>query len=118
MSSEANTQLDNLLGQLINKPEQVQFNDVMAFIAAHYQYQPVAFSNGEVINKLGENEGSCKIFYFAMLNDLSVQQTLHCFGDYYRNDVLKNPDGDDHANIRNFINTGWPGVSFEGVALR
>ena len=39
------------------------------------------------------------------------------WGQYYR-DVLKNPDGDDHQNIRNFMKYGWEGVPFEnGIAL-
>lgn len=33
-------------------------------------------------------------------------------------DVLENPDGDDHANIRNFISGGWDGVDFpNGLAI-
>ncbi|GAK84871.1 type III effector HopPmaJ [Vibrio ponticus] len=39
------------------------------------------------------------------------------FGDFYRKDVLGNPDGDDHQNIRNFIAHGWNGIKFEGQAL-
>jgi hypothetical protein len=41
---------------------------------------------------------------------------LACFGTYYRDDVLANPEGSDHGNIRNFMKTGWAGVSLpEGV---
>ena len=33
--------------------------------------------------------------------------------------VLKSPDGTDHGNIRNFMKTGWDGVSFpDGLALK
>ena len=33
-------------------------------------------------------------------------------------DVLNNPDGSDHANIRNFMEGGWRAVSFpDGLAL-
>lgn len=109
--------LSDLIAQLNTTPEQVQFTQVMTVIDSLYQYQPTEFSNGAVINKAGENEGSCKIFYFAKLNNLSEQQTLHCFGDYYRLDVLENPQGNDHGNIRNFINTGWSGIAFADVAL-
>ena len=32
--------------------------------------------------------------------------------------MVKNPDGDDHQNIRNFMKNGWEGVPFEnGIAL-
>ncbi|WP_188863865.1 HopJ type III effector protein, partial [Aliivibrio fischeri] len=44
--------------------------------------------------------------------------TLACFGQYYRHDVLENPQGDDHQNIRNFMVTGWAGVQFKTQALQ
>ncbi|MFT4047340.1 MAG: HopJ type III effector protein [Solimonas sp.] len=46
---------------------------------------------------------------FAKLQGLSEAETLACFGRFYREDVLKNPDGTDHQNIRNFMRTGWRG---------
>ena len=70
-----------------------------------------------LVNEAGTNEGSCKIFYFAQLNNLNVQQTLACFGRYYSEDVLSNPTGNDHGNIRNFMKTGWQGIEFKSVAL-
>jgi hypothetical protein len=43
--------------------------------------------------------------------------TLKLFGQYYR-EVLADPDGDSHQNIRNFMKYGWDGVPFEnGIAL-
>lgn len=88
----------------------------------NYSYVATRFSNGldddRLVNEAGQNEGSCKIFAFAKLHDLDVQQTLHCFGRYYRNDVLSNPAGDDHLNIRNFMKHGWNGIHFDGEALR
>ena len=101
--------------------ENVSFNDTLNVIARHYDYQPTEFSNGVnddiVINAAGQNEGSCKIFAFAQLNGLDQQQTLNLFGDYYRQDVLNNPDGTDHQNIRNFMRYGWDGIRFKGTAL-
>lgn len=96
---------------------QINFEDVMAVISANYHYQPSTFTNGEIVNQAGTNEGSCKIFAYAQLNDLSEQATLQCFGQYYRDDVLKNPTGHDHGNIRNFMKSGWAGVTFEQTAL-
>jgi len=111
----------DLLEQIQRQPDSVQFNDVMDVIATHYTYQPVRFSNGmgsgQVLNEAGSNEGSCKLFAFAMLHDLDEQQTLHCFGHYYREDVLGNPSGDDHANIRSFMQSGWPGIHFSSPVL-
>ena len=109
--------LQPLLDQLQSHPSSVEFADVIAAIDAHYDYQDCEFSNGNTLNAAGTNVGSCKIFAFAQLHDLSEAQTLACFGQYYRNDVLANPDGDDHQNIRNFMNSGWAGIAFNGTAL-
>ena len=106
-----------LIAQLSTNPEALIFSDVIATIDAHYDYTPQAFRNGEATNAAGTNEGSCKVFSFAQLNDLEQAQTLACFAEHYRG-VLATPEGDDHGNIRNFIKTGWAGVSFDGVALR
>jgi hypothetical protein len=103
--------------KLSTKPEQIEFSEVMAVISANYHYQPSTFSNGELTNEAGTNEGSCKIFAFAKKHDLSEQATLACFGQYYREDVLLNPEGADHGNIRNFIKQGWQGINFEGEVL-
>ncbi|MGI1679951.1 MAG: HopJ type III effector protein [Cellvibrionaceae bacterium] len=97
--------------------ESIEFQDVMTVINENYRYTPTRFTNGDVVNESGTNEGSCKIFYFAQLNALSEMETLLLFGKYYREDVLQNPDGDDHANIRNFILDGWLGITFDGEAL-
>ena len=111
----------DLLEQINHQPETVQFNDVMDTIAEHYVYQPVRFSNGtgsrQVINEAGSNEGSCKLFAFAMLHGLDEQQTLNCFGLFYRKDVIGNPSGDDHANIRRFMQSGWQGIQFSSSPL-
>jgi hypothetical protein len=107
-----------LLTQLSENADEVSFEQVMQVISDNYSYTPASFKNGELLNEAGTNEGSCKIFYFAKLNDLSQQQTLACFGRYYRDDVLQNPEGDDHGNIRNFIKTAWQGVEFKSVALK
>jgi len=111
----------NLIFDIKNNSEHIEFKDIMDFISEHYAYRETAFSNGVgediVINKPGENAGSCRIFAFAQLNALSKEETLACFGRYYRDDVLGNPEGRDHANIRTFMRYGWPGIKFEGVPL-
>jgi hypothetical protein len=94
----------------------IQFEQVMAVIDQHYDYSPAGFSNGDVMNEAGSNEGSCKLFAFAQLNDLSEMETLPLFGQYYR-DVMDNPSGNDHANIRNFILDGWLGIHFDAEPL-
>lgn len=67
-----------------------------------------------LINEAGRNEGSCKISALARLHGLDQSQTLALFGDYYRKDVLENPTGNDHQNIRNFMRDGWDGIVFKG----
>jgi hypothetical protein len=89
----------------------------MALIDSLYEFTPTAFTNGALANDAGQNNGSCKLFSFALLHGLSPQQTLNCFGAYYRDDVLKKPGGTDHQNIRNFMNSGWAGIQFNGSAL-
>ena len=107
-----------IIQQLKQDPENIEFNDVISFINEHYDFTPTSFKNGNIINEANQNNGSCKVFSFAKLNNLSKEETLFLFGDFYRNDVLKNPEGNDHQNIRNFIKFGWDGISFEGEALR
>ena len=107
-----------ILEQLKNSPETIDFKDVIAFIDENYDFTPTKFTNGNTINDANQNNGSCKVFSFAKLNKLSKDDTLALFGDFYRTDVLQNPEGTDHQNIRNFIEFGWDGISFEGEALR
>jgi len=109
--------LDTLLTQLEESPETIVFSDIMALIEAQYSFTPVAFSNGALKNEPGQNSGSCKLFAFAKQQGLTQQQTLYCFGSYYRVDVLQHPIGIDHQNIRNFIKTGWEGIAFAGNPL-
>lgn len=104
--------IETFLQKLDNNPQEVSFEDTMETISAHYHYQACAFDNGPLHNASGTNEGSCKVFAFAQLNQLTDEQTLACFGDYYRIDVLEHPDGPDHANIRQFIKTGLQGIQF------
>ncbi len=118
MTSANNTlTLTQLLSQLSENANEITFEQVMQVINDNYSYTPTAFKNGDVDNASGTNEGSCKIFTFAKLNNLNEAQTLACFGRFYRQDVLENPAGDDHGNIRNFIKTGWQGIEFDKVAL-
>lgn len=111
-------ELNTFLQRLNDAPDSIAFNDTIALIDARYDFTPTVFTNGTLRSEAGQNNGSCKIFSFAKLQRLTPQQTLHCFGDYYRKDVLDSPNGTDHQNIRNFMKTGWDGVWFEGEALK
>ncbi len=106
-----------MIEQIRNSPESIDFKQVIPYIDEHYHFTPTKFTNGNTVNEAGQNNGSCKIFSFAKLNDFSTKETLALFGEFYRNDVLQHPEGTDHQNIRNFIEFGWEGISFEGEAL-
>jgi hypothetical protein len=99
----------------------LSFSEVVAVIEQNYRYTPSAFNNGlgdeRVINTAGQNQGSCKLLGFAQLHGLDVTQTLHLFGDYYYQEVMNSPEGEDHANIRAFRRHGWAGVEFERQPL-
>ena len=104
--------ISQFISKVKEQPQQLSFEDTMNVIEEHFDFTPSAFKNGEVVNKEGENSGSCKLLSFAQLQQLSKEETLYCFGQYYR-DVLQTPEGVDHQNIRNFMKTGWDGVSFD-----
>ncbi len=110
--------MKQFLHTLETTPDSIAFNTTLAVIDANYDFTPTAFRNGELRNEAGQNNGSCKVFSFATLHKLTARQTLHCFGAYYRDDVLAHPQGTDHQNIRNFIRFGWEGLAFEGDALK
>ena len=114
--------VETLLFALNLMPEVVAFEQVQEVIEAHYDYTPTRFTNGSgddmVVNEAGTNEGSCKIFAFAKLHNLNDEQTLACFGHFFRDHVLSNPEGDDHANIRTFMRHTLADVKFDGEALK
>lgn len=106
------------LEKLKSTPDTIEFNEIIELIESEYEFKPTAFRNGDIKNSESENLGSCKILSFGQMHGLTVDQTLACFGAYYRDDVLKNPNGDDHSNIRSFMKNGWTGIEFDGVALK
>lgn len=107
---------NKLIQVLQHQPQQLSFADALAVIDAHYDFTPTAFSNGELNNAAGENNGSCKIFAFGLLHQLSAEQALGCFGEHYRG-VLADPSGLGHQNIRHFIKHGWAGIQFQAQPL-
>lgn len=93
------------------------FEEVMGHIDENYETQLLEFRNGDIVNKPGENEGSAKVLSYAILSGFDKDTTLKLWGQYYR-EVLADPEGDSHSNIRNFMKNGWDGVPFEnGIAL-
>ncbi|PKF62221.1 type III effector [Psychromonas sp. psych-6C06] len=109
--------LPAFLEKLNTQAESIEFSDTMSVIEENYQFTETAFTNGNQSNEAGQNSGSCKIFAFAKLQKFSQQQTLACFGQFYREDVLQHPDATDHQNIRQFMINGWEGIAFSAPAL-
>ncbi|OCK43698.1 type III effector [Tenacibaculum soleae] len=103
--------------KLKENPKQLIFSETMSVIENNYVFTPTAFKNGDLQNSDAENLGSCKVFSFAVKQQLTKEETLACFGQYYFIDVLENPNGTDHQNIRNFMNTGFEGLVFEDETL-
>ncbi|PYF83211.1 MULTISPECIES: HopJ type III effector protein [Marinomonas] len=106
-----------LIEKIKSTPEQVQFKEVIDVIEREYDFTPAAFSNGKQTNGINENNGSCKIFSFGSIHQLTEVETLNLFGDFYRVDVLENPEASDHQNIRQFMENGWDGIRFTAQAL-
>ena len=72
------TALNTLRSRL--QQDDYAFSETLAFVAAHYDYQPSAFRNGDVENAAGQNEGSCKTLGLALLEGLSKDEALRAFG--------------------------------------
>ncbi|SHJ53565.1 HopJ type III effector protein [Maribacter aquivivus] len=104
--------------KLAASPKDISFSDTMAVIDSKYSFTPTAYTNGNVSNEVGQNSGSCKLFSFAIKEGLNKEETLACFGQYYFDEVLLDLKGSSHQNIRNFIKTGFEGLSFDGEALQ
>jgi len=109
--------INAFLEKLKQTPEAITFAETMATIESNYEFIPTAFKNGNQHNGAGENSGSCKLFAFAKVQQLTQAETLACFDGYYFDEVLNDPQGTNHQNIRNFMQSGWDGIQFEGEAL-
>uniref|UniRef100_A0A7S0MVS7 HopJ type III effector protein n=1 Tax=Pyramimonas obovata TaxID=1411642 RepID=A0A7S0MVS7_9CHLO len=99
----------------------VRFEEVMELMNECYIFEPTEYISGkgqpyEVVNPAGTNSGSCKVFAFGKLHNLSEEQTMKMFCEHYQG-VLEDPDGDAHANIRSFMKNGWEGITFAAAPL-
>jgi hypothetical protein len=106
--------IDNLITSL--KAGDISFAEVLAFIEKDYLHTPTAFKNGEAYNEATQNQGSAKVFAFAIINNITEEDTLYLFAEHYQA-VLASPEAADHQNIRQFMLNGFAGIEFEGVAL-
>ena len=109
--------LETFKKKLTETPEKLNFSDTISTIETNYNFKPSAFKNGDLQNANSENLGSCKIFSFAIKQGFNKKETLACFAQYYFVDVLEKPNGTDHQNIRNFMNTGFESLVFDSETL-
>lgn len=103
-----------------NKP--LEFQDVMAVLRRHYEFTPTAFTTGkgtavQVDNPATANQASCLLLAAARRLGLDRDATLRLYGEHYR-DVLADPGGTAHGNIRAFMANGWEGVVLGADPLR
>merc|ERR1712046_3626 len=106
-----------VLTDLLSLPKERNFSDVLALIEQHFEYTPKCFSNNGVKSAEGANAGSCKVFSMGKLLKLPKDCVLLCFAEHYKQ-VLGDPEGTSHGNIRGFMKQGWEGVEFpDGLAL-
>mmetsp|Transcript_38850 Transcript_38850/g.90353 ORF Transcript_38850/g.90353 Transcript_38850/m.90353 type:complete len:202 (+) Transcript_38850:347-952(+) len=97
--------------------DELMFEEFIEMVDECYEYGLIEFKNGDIVNEPGENDGSAKVLSYAALANFDNETTLKLWGQYYR-EVLADPDGGSHPNIRNFMKYGWEGVPFEnGIAL-
>lgn len=109
--------LEGFKKKLKSTPNSIQFEDTISVIESYYNFIPTAFKNGELKNEIGQNSGSCKLFSFAKLQNFTKDETLSCFGKFYFDEVLNDPNGTGHQNIGNFMKTGFEGLVFDGTPL-
>ncbi|PCJ95270.1 MAG: type III effector [Flavobacteriaceae bacterium] len=98
-------------------PKEIAFIETMSVIESLYDFTPTTFNNGALVNEAEQNSGSCKLFAFAIRQGFTAPQTLACFGTYYFDEVLQDPNGTGHQNIRSFMKTGFKGLQFKGEVL-
>ncbi len=107
--------LPDSLAQLLAQ-DTLMFAPVLHWIDTHYDFTPTAFQNGSQHNAAGQNNGACRWLYLAQQLQLSPAQTLAGFAEHYRA-VLQDSQGQDHGNIRQFMQHGFAGLQFEGKPL-
>lgn len=56
--------------------DNLTFEEVMEMIDENYESQILEFTNGDLLNKPGENDGSAKLLSYAALSDFDKETTL------------------------------------------
>lgn len=98
--------------ELKNRP----FSEIITHIDEKFNHTPTAFINGALRNESDQNQGSAKVLFYAKIKQMSKEDTLKLFAEHYEA-VLNDANETSHQNIRNFMNSGFDGLVFEGVVL-
>ena len=109
-------EIEQLTPAFLRENPTTPFVAILAYIQANFSYTPQSFQNGTKLNLASENQGSAKVLFFAKQANWSAEDTLLLFAEHYQ-DVVQNPTGTSHENIRQFIQNGWEGVKFDGNVL-
>lgn len=91
--------------ELAREWKNTDFGNTIQAIDSILETEPVDFVNGEVPNTSGENLWSLKVLAFGKMMWFHTQEVLSMFWEYYR-EVIDNPDGNSHQNIRALQKTG------------
>lgn len=110
--------LSTFLDKLRTNPGSVKIDEALSTIEQAYEVTPTGFTLGGVRFEMPQSKRSCQIYAFGQLNQLTKEQTLACFGDYYHQDVQMNPAGNDHLVIRLFVAHGWEGLKLDSMPLQ
>jgi hypothetical protein len=94
---------DNQHFRKIKYNARIHFAETIAVIEQHYDFEPTALRM--VLNTMLLVKTQDLVKYLFCRNARLQKQTLACFGAYYFEDVIGNPNGTDHQNIRNFMKT-------------
>jgi len=99
--------LDALLSEEVDT---MPFSDIMKTLDLHFTFRPTAFSVGDTKSTENQNQKSLRVLSFAQLLKLSKEQTLKLWGEHYKQ-VLQEPEGSSHGNIRAFLKGGFECVN-------
>jgi len=90
----------------INKEwNEIEFNNLIRLIDFIFDTSPTRFVNNWVDNDAWKNLWSLKVLSLALLLWVNTDQALKMFGEHWES-VQKNPDWNDHPNIRE-LDGGW-----------
>ena len=96
----------------------MNFSDFTNLIDQEYEFLNVAFTNNDLVNSKEENQGSAKVFCFALMHSLSESDTLRCFGEHYQSVIDEPENHNSHLNIRRFVSNGWKGILINQSTLK